>query len=91
MLVPQAGTKKFKFDLVVERQAELLNWLKANVTDLDQADFQEETRQLQSNLLLGETTSQREWMIERAKKWVTVKVEVLVRNGKLQMSWYDVR
>jgi hypothetical protein len=61
--------KKLKIALVLEREAMLLGWITNTLINLDEAEFQAEAIQIESDSRLGETKEDRLWLVDKARKW----------------------
>jgi hypothetical protein len=84
LLVPKnAGTKKIKIGLIVEDEADLLERLNRNFTNLDDVQFQEEMKQVLHDTRLGETQEQRLSVLDRARRWA----RILNGVGIVTMFW----
>lgn len=88
LLLPNAsGDGKMKIELILERQKELLDWLKSSLTDLDAAEIREEVTEILNDEQLGETRDERLQILIGAKKWA----RILNGLGFAVMLWTIVK
>lgn len=64
--------KKIKFELTVERKAELLEWLENNLTNLDKQEYQRSLVEIFQNEQLGSTPEEKAANYKQARKWCRV-------------------
>ncbi len=72
-LIPTVKTRAaMKIELVYERQAELLQWVKANLRDLDAEEVESEMKEMLSDDRLGMSEDQRSDAAGAARRWVAI-------------------
>jgi len=61
--------KKMTISLTLERQAEFLEWMECNLTNLDKAEYQQGLVEIYQNEKLGESPEEKAAAYKQAKKW----------------------
>ncbi len=69
LVTKDSHVKKMRIELALERQAEFLDWMERNLTNLDKVEYDRELMEIAQLSNFGDTPEERAAAYQQAKKW----------------------